>query len=172
MSNHVEACVLRANHHARETDALLPSGSRRLSFAAPQVREKYLIGALSILTLVALLAPALPASAWHTPHFVDTRTWLGLHNAGDVLSNLAFLAMGVWGLVRLRARNDALVGARFLFVGLILTCIGSSIYHLDPTRRSGSSPIVSAWRWRSPAFWASRPASASACVPVRRWWRW
>ncbi|WLB54573.1 hypothetical protein [Bradyrhizobium japonicum] len=124
--------MLRANHHARETDALLPSGARRLSFAALQVREKYLIGALSVLTLVALLAPALPASAWHTPHFVDTRTWLGLHNAGDVLSNLAFLAMGVWGLVRLRARNDAPVGARFLFVGLILTCIGSSIYHLEP----------------------------------------
>ena len=124
--------MLRANHHARETDALLPSVSRRFSFAPPQVREKYLIGALFVLTLVALLAPAMPASAWHIPHFVDTRTWLGVPNAGDVLSNLAFLAMGAWGLLRLRAHPDAPAGAGCLFVGLILTCIGSCIYHLDP----------------------------------------
>lgn len=111
---------------------MLLSVSPRLTFAPPQTREKYLIGTLFVLTLVALLAPALPASAWHTPHFVDTRTWLGVPNAGDVLSNLLFLAMGVWGLARLRACRDAPVGAGCLFVGLILTCIGSSIYHLDP----------------------------------------
>jgi hypothetical protein len=115
-----------------ETDAMLLSVSRRRSFAAPQPRENYLIGTLFVLTLVALLAPALPASAWHTPHFVDTRTWLGVPNAGDVLSNLLFLAMAVWGLVRLRARNDAPAGARWFFVGLILTCVGSCFYHLDP----------------------------------------
>jgi hypothetical protein len=91
-----------------------------------------LIGALFLLALVALLAPALPAAAWHIPHFVDGRPWLGVSNAGDVLSNLAFLAMGVWGTERLRARNDAPVGASWFFVGLILTCLGSGFYHLDP----------------------------------------
>jgi hypothetical protein len=74
----------------------------------------------------------LRAAAWHIPHFVDDRTWLGVPNAGDVLSNLAFLAMGVWGSERLRARNDAPVGANWFFVGLILTCLGSGFYHLDP----------------------------------------
>jgi len=111
---------------------MLLSVSPRLTFAPPQAREKYLIGTLFALALVALLAPALPASAWHTPHFVDTRTWLGVANAGDVLSNLLFLAMAVWGLVRLRACRDAPVGARWFFVGLILTCVGSCFYHLDP----------------------------------------
>ncbi len=124
--------MLRATDPGRNTAATLPSRSNRLPFAAPQIREKYLIGALFVLTLVALLAPALPASAWHIPHFVDTRTWLGVPNAGDVLSNLAFLAMGAWGLLRLRAHPDAPAGAGCLFVGLILTCIGSCIYHLDP----------------------------------------
>ncbi|BBO09506.1 hypothetical protein [Bradyrhizobium sp. TM102] len=124
--------MLRPNDPAPATNPTLPSVSRRFSFAAPQLRERYLIGALSVLTLSALLAPALPAAAWHVPHFVDSRTWLGVPNAGDVLSNLAFLAMGVWGSERLRARHDAPVGASWLFVGLILTCLGSGFYHLDP----------------------------------------
>jgi hypothetical protein len=117
--------------HVRATDVLFPSVSPR-SLGQPNVREKYLTGALAVLALAALLAPALPASTWPIPHYVDTRSWLGLHNAGDVLSNLAFLAMGVWGLVRLSGRNDAPAGTRWFFAGLILTCFGSVFYHLDP----------------------------------------
>ena len=119
----------RANEPAHETDATLSSVSGRHPLTA---REKYLLGALLALLLTAVLAPALPAAAWHIPHFVDTRPWLGVPNAGDVLSNLAFLAMGVWGTERLRGRNDAPVGASWFFVGLILTCLGSGFYHLDP----------------------------------------
>lgn len=122
--------MLRVNEFARATGAKLPSASRRLG--EPETREKYLIAALFVLTLVALLAPPLPVTAWHVPHFVDTRNWLGLPNAGDVLSNLAFLAMGAWGLVRLRICRDAPAGAGCLFLGLILTSIGSAFYHLDP----------------------------------------
>ncbi|MDN5003049.1 hypothetical protein ACFQZO_19645 [Bradyrhizobium sp. GCM10027634] len=122
----------RADDSAQVTAAVLPSASRRLSLAALQAREKYLTGALVVLALAALFGPALPAAGWHIPHFVDTRPWLGIPNAGDVLSNLAFLAMGVWGSERLRARPDAPVGASWLFVGLILTCLGSGFYHLDP----------------------------------------
>ena len=122
----------RANDPAQATDAILRSVSRRFFFATPQTREKYLTAALFVLALAALFAPALPAAAWHIPHFVDTRAWLGVPNAGDVLSNLAFLAMGVWGSERLRARRDAPVGASWFFVGLILTCLGSGFYHLDP----------------------------------------
>lgn len=119
----------RPRDQTQATDALLPSTSRGLLLT---VHEKYLATALSVLALVALLAPALPAAGWHIPHFVDTRAWLGVPNAGDVLSNLAFLAMGVWGSERLRARSDAPVGASWFFVGLILTCLGSGFYHLDP----------------------------------------
>jgi predicted membrane channel-forming protein YqfA (hemolysin III family) len=120
------------NDSARPTYTRLPLAAGRLPFAALQLREKYLIAALLALGLAALFGPTLPATAWPIPHYVDTRTCLGLPNAGDVLSNLAFLVMGVWGLARLHARNDAPVGARCFFVGLILTCIGSSFYHLDP----------------------------------------
>ena len=122
---------------------MLLSVPRRRSFATPQVRENYLIGALVVLTLVAVLAPAMPASAWHIPHFVDTRSWLGVPNAGDVLSNFLFLAMAVWGLVRLRGRNDPPVGARWFFVGLILTCVGSVLLSSGSRRAAatcGRSP--------------------------------
>jgi hypothetical protein len=124
--------MLRADDSAQVTDAMLPSRPFRRWLRQPSTREKYLISVLAILALAALLAPPLPASAWPIPHYVDTRMWMGLHNAGDVLSNLAFLAMGVWGLVRLQGRRDAPVGATCLFAGLILTCIGSTVYHLDP----------------------------------------
>ncbi|UWU68828.1 hypothetical protein [Bradyrhizobium sp. NC92] len=124
--------MLHADDPAQAATARLPSVSRRFVLGALQAREKYLLAAFIILILAALFAPALPASAWHIPHFVDDRTWLGVPNAGDVLSNLAFLAMGVWGSERLRARNDAPVGASWFFVGLILTCLGSGFYHLDP----------------------------------------
>jgi len=121
----------RANDPIRAA-AILPLGSRRLSFRAPQAREKYLTAALLVLAVAALFAPALPAAAWHIPHFVDSRAWFGVPNAADVLSNLAFLAMGVWGSERLRGRLDVPVGASWFFVGLILTCLGSGFYHLDP----------------------------------------
>jgi hypothetical protein len=124
--------MLRANDPFLATGAMPPSASRRFPFAAPQAREKYLIAAIAVLALAAVCAPALPAAGWHVPHFVDTRGWLGIPNAGDVLSNLAFLAMAVWGSERLRGRKDVPVGASWFFVGLILTCLGSGYYHLDP----------------------------------------
>lgn len=124
--------MLRATDSARDAAAALPTSSSALAFAAPTMRESWLFGALFVLTLAALLAPALPPAAWHVAHFVDNRSWLGIPNAGDVLSNLAFVAMGVWGSERLRARNDAPVGASWFFVGLILTGLGSGFYHLDP----------------------------------------
>ena len=124
--------MLRATDPARETEATLPPVFRRLPFAALEVRENYLVAALLVLTLAAFLAPTLHASAWPIPHYVDTRIWLGVPNASDVLSNLAFVAMGAWRLMLLRGRNDTPAGASCFFVGLILTCVGSSIYHLGP----------------------------------------
>jgi hypothetical protein len=124
---HLEVRMSRPDDYA----ATLPL-ARRFALAPLQTRETCLLGALAFLTLVAVFAPVLPASAWHIPHYVDSRSWLGVPNAGDVLSNLAFLAMGVWGLERLRTRHDAPVGASWFFLGLILTCLGSGFYHLDP----------------------------------------
>jgi len=92
-----------------------------------------------ILGIAALFVPRtdLPPS-YH--HFADQRGWLGIPNFGDVASNLAFLIPGLWGLAFLSRKSslNQFVDARerwpylFIFIGLILTAIGSASYHLAP----------------------------------------
>ena len=109
--------------------------------AHPSARAGRLEAALGcavlLLTLLAALLPpqGLPAG-YHD--FADQRAWGALPHALDVLSNLLFAAMGVWGLVglarvpagRLGTAQRALSGA--FFIGLLLTALCSSIYHWAP----------------------------------------
>lgn len=85
------------------------------------------------LVLVAVLAPSVAQPA-HYHAFSDQRTLLGIPHAMDVLSNLPFLLLGLFGLTRLAQvfdphwRNLALL----MCLGLLFTFAGSSIYHLTP----------------------------------------
>jgi hypothetical protein len=65
------------------------------------------------------------SAAYHG--FADTRRWLGIPNAGDVLSNAGFAAVGLWGLWAVRDKRYRL----FLWA-LLLTAFGSGYYHLAP----------------------------------------
>jgi hypothetical protein len=71
-------------------------------------------------------------------HFADSRAWLGIPNAADVLSNLGFAVVGLVGLGALRrfSTKPSLVAGRhgytLFFVGLVLTACGSAWYHLAP----------------------------------------
>jgi len=60
--------------------------------------------------------------------FADHRTIWSIPNFWNVVSNLPFAIVGVWGLWRLRG-----IGARVLSTGLLLTCVGSAYYHLAPS---------------------------------------
>ena len=70
--------------------------------------------------------------------FADNTDFLGLPNARDVLSNLGFAIIGLWGIVRLWPRRSHPAIARgwpgyALFLsGLTLTALGSGYYHLAP----------------------------------------
>lgn len=75
--------------------------------------------------------------------FADRRSFLGIPNFGDVVSNLPFAAIGLWGLVfllryRFNMKDGSFVDRReiwpymFVFGGLLLTAFGSSFYHLAP----------------------------------------
>lgn len=92
-------------------------------------------GALALLALAALLpATALPAG-YHD--FADQRPWLGLPNAMDVLTNLAFVGMGGWLLLALRRSARALCAARrglmlLLGLGMVAAGLASGYYHLRP----------------------------------------
>ncbi|PUE06476.1 hypothetical protein B9Z51_16915 [Limnohabitans sp. T6-5] len=72
----------------------------------------------------------------HGHPFVDARSWGGIPNTLDVLSNLPMLGVGLWGVGRIHltvprtslARRPAMLA----FVGLVLTWAGSTVYHWYP----------------------------------------
>ncbi|RUL80060.1 ceramidase domain-containing protein [Dyella choica] len=93
-------------------------------------------GALLILALV-LPSFAQPQS-YHD--FADARGWLGIPNAGNVVSNIMFLAVGLVGLAAIM-HGPAVRGmpraARhaygLMFLGLVFTAFGSAYYHCAPS---------------------------------------
>ena len=54
------------------------------------VRERALFATLFLLTLVAVLGPAVATPGGVAVHFADARSWGALPNAMDVMSNLPF----------------------------------------------------------------------------------
>jgi len=82
---------------------------------------------------VMLLPPIAQDPAYHD--FADRRGLLGVHNFLNVTTNLAFLAVGIAGIV-LCARRQHEIGARWAwlacFIGVVLVCFGSGYYHLNP----------------------------------------
>ncbi len=91
--------------------------------------------------MLADLLPQIPTSGHSHLHvhghaFIDARSFLGIPNGLDVISNIPFLFAGGWGLVLLRRRtltNATHRAAQVFFIGLILTCLGSSFYHWAPS---------------------------------------
>lgn len=120
------------------------AAERRLCAIAALLTAFAVAGALfanELAALGALLGVQLNAQGHthlyaHGHPFVDARTLWGIPNALDVLSNLPFALLGLWGLWQVR-RVGALPGATraagtVFFVGLLLTCAGSSFYHWAP----------------------------------------
>ncbi len=117
-------------------------------------RERALLAALVLLSLVAILGPAMPTPEAVAQPFADGRAWGGLPNAMDVLSNLPFAVLGAWGLRRLHRLDlahqreqrpsagtwppppeppaNALDCAWLFFAGLLVTAAGSVFFHLEP----------------------------------------
>ncbi len=78
-------------------------------------------------------------------NFVDLRTWLGIPNFGDVVSNIPFVVVGILGLWKLNIYwkdpdrfADPLEAIPFLiaFIGLILVGPGSAYFHWVPSNES------------------------------------
>jgi hypothetical protein len=96
----------------------------------------------AILGVTDFFLPRIPQPlSYH--QFADQRGWLGVPNFGDVVSNVPFAIVGVWGLVyllRLRPEEmpEHFIDRRerwpylIIFCGLVLTAFGSGYYHLHP----------------------------------------
>lgn len=133
------------------TPTLANLAAQRLSF-----KEKCVLSSLIALSAIAAIGhfafPLTPANVQalmlalglHAhgagQSFADSRAMLALPNAADVLSNLPFLAFGVWGLMRLRGHELARENThpqrsamRVFFAGLVCTAVGSMWFHLAPS---------------------------------------
>lgn len=94
----------------------------------------FLILVLLIMVGIWLGAISQPQS-YHD--FADKRSWLGIPNAWNVLSNIAFLLAGIYGLFILKGRaffSDKKETYPWfgVAIGLLLTALGSAYYHLNP----------------------------------------
>jgi hypothetical protein len=91
--------------------------------------------ALAVYGLLRLSFGPLPQDpSFHL--FADTRTCLGvIPRAGDVLTNLAILAAGLFGLVlrnRMTVAPEERIAVNVLIAATILTAFGSAYYHWAP----------------------------------------
>ncbi len=96
-----------------------------------------------VIFVVDLLLPRIPQpQSYHM--FADQRSFLGIPNFGDVVSNVPFAIFGLWGLIFLLRSSSEQLSEHFLdkrerwfyliiFTGLVLTAFGSSYYHLEPS---------------------------------------
>lgn len=78
-------------------------------------------------------------SAGHGHPYADLRSWLGLPFAADTLSNLPFVGLALWGGWRLRRhplQGACRQGYWVFCTGLLLTGLGSAVFHLNPTPAS------------------------------------
>jgi len=141
--------------------------------------------------LLALHGPIPQDPEYH--RFADTRALAGIPNAGDVLSNLALLFAGVFGLAALARfpRVETLRDRRVLtpyvifFAGVFLAGFGSAYYHLAPDNQRlfwDRLPMTLAFtslfvaviaerasqRW---ATWLLLPLLAFGALSVL-YWRW
>lgn len=104
---------------------------------SPSLRSRHVLPGLMLLI-------ALTAMGWHGPihqlvdyhHFADQRGWLGIPHTANVLSNLGFAIVGLWGLLQRHPgglpRRPEHAGYRLFFAALLLTALGSGWYHLAP----------------------------------------
>jgi hypothetical protein len=91
--------------------------------------------AISLVSLAAIYLQAPIAQPISFHQFADTRSLFGIPNFGNVVSNLPFLVVGFYGLgTVLRSSVSAAIRLIYitLFIGVVLTGLGSAYYHWNP----------------------------------------
>ena len=103
---------------------------------APWIKHSPTIITLGLIALLALHGRIAQPANYHD--FADHSAVSGIPHAADVLSNLGFALVAIWGWLTLRPRraSEQLLagwpGYRLFLIGLLLTAFGSAFYHLAP----------------------------------------
>jgi hypothetical protein len=94
----------------------------------------FLLGLITLATLVVTgsLEPIPQDPRYH--HFVDTRSLWGIPNAWNILSNLPFILVGAIGIAAFRTKQsgNAQASWRVFFICVTLVAVGSGYYHWAP----------------------------------------
>ena len=122
-----------------------PTEKKRLTDPMrPSLSPQMLLYLVPLLMALALLLNG-PIEQWASyHHFADVNALWGMPNAANVVSNLPFLWIGIWGLSTLLQRrtrhtsNQTTKSPSFhawcLFaLAIACTCIGSAYYHWSPS---------------------------------------
>jgi predicted membrane channel-forming protein YqfA (hemolysin III family) len=103
-----------------------------------QVGWHHLPTLLTIAGGMLLLLHGPIAQPAHYNDFADQSVLFGIPHAADVLSNIGFAVVAMWGWIRLRPKRDHVslrrgwCGYHLFLIGLLLTAVGSAYYHLAP----------------------------------------
>ena len=146
-----------------------------LSSRHAAVRTMHRRSAIWLIAIAALLALAFglhgPIPQWAGYHaFADARGWLGLPNTENVLSNLPFALIGLWGW-RVHSRSTGAHRRVWLGFSLALfaTALGSALYHWAPGNGAlvfDRLPIAWACALLTCALLAERVDTRWACAPA------
>ena len=90
---------------------------------------------LAIIGIIAIIgfglsSPIVQNEDYH--NFSDTLTIGGIPNFWNVISNLPFLVVGLFGILRLKKMDRVNIQFLTLFIGVSLVSIGSGYYHYTP----------------------------------------
>ena len=118
------------------------------------------VAVVAIATVLLWHGPIAQPADYH--RFADTRAWLGIPHAADVISNLPFLLAGWVGLkaaLRLPLPYPARTAWGMFFAAVMLTPVGSVFYHWAPDDFGlaiDRLPIAWACAWLTVALLAER----------------
>jgi hypothetical protein len=119
---------------------IVPSGENEL--ISTKAAVWLMVLAAAVVATIALLLPPMAQPQWYH-RFADQRAFFNIPNFNDVVSNLPFAVVGLWGLAFLLWSDGKPGRTHFLdkrerwpyaivFSGLLLTAFGSAYYHLQP----------------------------------------
>lgn len=94
---------------------------------------------LIILAFIAIIAMFLVQPIKQSEHyhrFSDEQTLFGIPNFLNVISNLSFLVVGIFGLVKTKSFSLNKIQYIIFFSGISLVSFGSAYYHFNPTSQS------------------------------------
>ena len=105
-----------------------------------QVLKRLLLWLIAVITIVSIAQVPAISQTTDYHHFADERSWLGVPNFGNVISNLPFFIIGLAGIVYVANHRNQLAdfywGGLTFSIGVLLVAFGSGYYHWAPSNET------------------------------------